>query len=133
MGTDVQGYIEINTCNESGEDLWFNVIDIGIVVERNYEMFGKLFGVRAVSNAEVLAASRGLPEGTPNRKELGTNEERIVNQSWATWKEIEAFIPNINIDSELWGWPFIFDNMSSLSQRYGLENVRLVVAFDNYG
>ncbi|MDF1780154.1 MAG: hypothetical protein P1U67_02545, partial [Alcanivoracaceae bacterium] len=60
-------------------------------------------------------------------------EESIVCHSWVSWEELKVFLPNIEIHRELSGWPFIFSSMENLAEEYGSQNVRLVVAFDNYG
>lgn len=45
MGTDVNGYVEICTINLSDQDSWFEVLKINIIAERDYRLFGRLFGV----------------------------------------------------------------------------------------
>lgn len=133
MGTDIYGYIEINTIEESGEDVWHEMIDISLIAERNYDIFGKLFGVRATEEINILAKSRGIPLDTANRKSLMEYEEDIVYHSWANWSEIEEFLAKVTIREIPWGWSFIFSSMASLSEKWCGNNIRLVVMFDNSG
>jgi len=135
MGTDVQGYVEINTIKNSEEDIWFDIINIEIIAERNYEVFGKLFGVRASKEVIPLAPSRGIPDKTSDKERiLDEKYKTIVYQSWVNWNELSKFLSNHNFEEKLYfGWHFIFTSMSELAKEYGGENVRLVVAFDNYG
>ena len=136
MGTDIDGYIEINAIRESENDQWYEIVKIGIIAERSYEIFGKLFGVRAEDEVQPLAPSRGVPEGTSNKNELGEykedNKEGLVCQSWVDWDELSAFLLKINIHPALSGWKVIFSSMEILAQKYGGKNVRLVVAFYPY-
>lgn len=135
MGTDIQGYVEVNYINESEVDVWLVVIDIGSVVERDSRVFARLFGIRVKEQHEILAAHRGVPTDSFNhRKYHLTLGEDMVHQSWATWQEISNFMPqHLDLDVELWGWHWVFNSMQTLAARFGAENVRLVVAFDNYG
>ncbi len=135
MGTDVQGYVEINTINISEEDIWFNIIDIEIIAERNYEVFGKIFGIRTSKEGNPLAPSRGIPPNTSNKEKiLDKKHNTVVYQSWVNWSELSEFLSNNSFKEELLhGWQFIFSSMAELAKQYGSENIRLVVAFDNYG
>jgi hypothetical protein len=133
MGTDINGYVEVNTVQVSDEDCWFAVIDIDILVERNYDLFGKLFGVRAQSGFQPLAATKGIPVDTSNTSIFDGHGNSVVCHTWVDWGELSAFMPNLNVDSALYGWLFIFNSMESLAKKYGNDNVRLVVAFDNFG
>ncbi|RYY04023.1 MAG: hypothetical protein EOO53_03780 [Gammaproteobacteria bacterium] len=133
MGTNITGYIEINSIKESDEDIWFEIIKIDVVAERNYEVFGNLFGVRSQAGVNALAASRGIPTGTSNSNSLICKSNTYVGHTWANWRELKLAKNLIYSNSEISGWNFIFESMEILSKKYGEENVRLVVAFDNYG
>jgi hypothetical protein len=129
MGTDVDGYVEISTIELSDEDLWFEVLNINIIAERNYSIFGKLFGVRASENVVPIALNRGVPENTSNPENLGVNIEHQFGYSWLTWNEIEKIVSTIATIDEAPGWTLIFSTMQSLASIYGSKNVRLVVSF----
>jgi hypothetical protein len=58
MGCDVHGYIEFR---QSGR-MWWGIIEIDVIVGRNYDMFGSLFGVRNYANFKPLFADRGCPK-----------------------------------------------------------------------
>ena len=133
MGTNIIGYIEINSIKESDEDIWFEIIKIDVVAERNYEIFGSLFGVRSAPEANTLAASRGIPTNTSNSSSLVCKLNAYVGHTWANWRELKLAKNLISSNPESSGWGFIFKSMEILSKKYGEENVRLVVAFDNYG
>ena len=135
MGTNIHGYVEINSIKESNTDLWLVVIDIGSIVEQNYRVFARLFGVRVKEQHQILANHRSLPTDSINHRQYQlTPGEDMVHQSWATWREISNFMPqHLDLDIELWGWHWVFNRMQTLAARFGAENVRLVVAFDNYG
>ncbi|WP_223788305.1 hypothetical protein [Marinicella meishanensis] len=46
MGTDIHGNVEINGMVFSDEDVWSKQLEICILAEREYLLFGALFGVR---------------------------------------------------------------------------------------
>lgn len=116
MGTDVLGYIEINTVQESGEDNWFKVVDIDVIAERNYEIFAELFGVRASARINPLAKSRGIPDSSPNKQML-VGSESVVYQSWIKWSETSEYLSSNNINlTEYFGWQFIFLSMENLAK-----------------
>lgn len=73
MGTDIHGWIEINTINESTQDLWFKAIEINIIGGRNYQVFSHLFGVRGSETARGLAPNRGIPSLGASQTEIDTN------------------------------------------------------------
>ena len=135
MGTNIHGYVEINPIKESDADVWLVVIDIGSVVEQDYRVFARLFGVRVKQQHAILADHRGLPTDSVNHRQHHiTLSEDVVHHSWVTWQEINDFMPqHLDLDVELWGWHWVFNSMQTLAARFGAENVRLVVAFDNYG
>jgi len=133
MSTNITGWIEINTINESTESLWFKVIEIDILVEQNYEVFGKLFGVRAKEGTSAIAVARGVPAGTLESNLEDFNDESIVNETWATFEEIDSPLKELCNAPYMKGWSFILESMTKLNQRFGAGNVRLIVGFDNYG
>ncbi len=131
MGTDICGYVEINTVEFSDENLWFNIIDISLIVERDYSIYNILFGIR--NEKDSFAHDRGIPKDSSLYKSDEFKHESIVGHSYILYSEIKENINKIPIDQYSWGWNFIFETMEKLSSHYGIRNVRLVVAFDNYG
>lgn len=133
MGTNIIGYIEINSVSESEEDIWFEITKIDVLAERDYEIFAQLFGVRSETQIAAIAASRGIPKSTSNPSSLTCPKNTFVGHSWANWSELKSVRSLIESNGEALGWQFIFQSMELLSKRYAENNVRLVVAFDNHG
>ena len=61
MSTSIYGKIEIKKY-DTGFDDWYSIIDVGIALTENYDLFGCLFGVRNPANFNPLFESRGQPE-----------------------------------------------------------------------
>jgi len=133
MGTDVHGYVEVNTILHSNENIWFVIVDIGVLAERNYEVFGQLFGIRAQPGWTVLAPGRGMPKDTNKHQNIIFEHEDIVGHTWASWSELDEYLKTFQLHPECLGWKFVFSSMRSLAEIYGSENVRIVVSFDSYG
>jgi hypothetical protein len=133
MGTNIIGYVEINTIRFSKENLWFDIIDISVIAEQDYSIFGLLFGIRNNINTRPIAKNRGLPNDSINSKSKNFIGEDKIGHSWINYKEIKNNINIIPLNEFTWGWKFIIDSMDKLSSHYGEENVRLIVVFDNYG
>ncbi len=133
VGTEIHGYVEINTEPDKGfDDNWCDIVNIGVLGERNYDLFGSLFGIRVSESCEPIAGNRGIPKNTSD-KELSNHSESLIGHTWVLWSELEEFFPKFEIHPELKGWIFIFQSMAGLASIYGSESVRLVVYFDNYG
>ena len=126
MGTDVHGYVEINGVELSGYSNWCKIVDIGLIVERNYDIFGLLFGVRAEPEVNGIAKKRGIPDGTS--KPQDHNNKDLHGQTWIDWEEIVDVYPDL---PKLRGWNLIFSIMEILFEQYGKKSTRLVVSFDN--
>lgn len=58
MGCDIHGAVEVKSPYSNSYDY---VIDISSIVNRDYDAFGLLFGVRNYGNFESIAEHRGLP------------------------------------------------------------------------
>jgi len=126
MGTNVHGYVEVNGVELSGEIHWSKIIDIGLIAERDYEIFGLLFGVRAVPTINGIANNRGIPDETSNSQDH--DNEGLYGQSWIDWEEIVEIYPKL---PKLRGWTIIFSTMELLFEQFGKKSTRLVVSFDN--
>lgn len=130
MATDIQGWVEIY---DAEDNLWDGVIAASSLMERDYRVFGILFGVRGRPNdiAAAVANARGIPENiSPQLKAELTAWEHIVSPSWITWEEIQPIDWNA-LQCQLWpDWKLLFELMSLIAQRYGAKNTRLVVWFD---
>lgn len=158
MGCDIHGYVEVN--QYEGHMSWSDVIDIGSLTSRNYYMFACLFGVRNYVEFEPVAADRGLPNKVgwgvreidpkehPDYHSLSyitAQEIRAIDWSAMTKDEFECF--DLDPSSDTGGtfnmrciawkeainkeWTVLFEMVDVLASHYGIENVRLVVWFDN--
>lgn len=146
MGCDIRGVVEINTrgrgdSDTDREDWWCVLTNVMIWVERNYEMFARLFGVRDRHGIQPVAPDRGLPDDRSDELEaeldwyrdrppgdlFGTVE--FHSPSWITL----ATLQEIDLDEEIVtpGWERLFTVMELFAEEYGAENVRLVAWFDN--
>lgn len=61
MGCDIHGWVEVNNYGH-----WYEYINAGHLLHRNYEMFGILFGVRNYGNFVPIAEGRGIPLDASN-------------------------------------------------------------------
>ncbi|MFK8011496.1 MAG: hypothetical protein AB8B80_05610 [Marinicellaceae bacterium] len=126
MGTDVHGYVEVNCVKISGLCQWSDVLDIGLIVERNYDVFGQLFGVRNEYETFGIANKRGMPEESSNIRRFDNN--RLHGHTWIYWEEIVDVLSDL---PTLEGWKAVFSVMELLFEQYGKKSTRLVVCFDN--
>ncbi len=89
MSTSIYGYVEIKIYN-SGLDDWFSIINVGIAMPGNYDIFGCLFGVRNLANFKPLFPSRGFPidcsEEIINEYK---SEECYHDITWCTYEELK--------------------------------------------
>ena len=159
MGCDIHGRVEI--LYSFSLDEWFSVIDAGLLLDRNYDAFGLLFGVRNRNGFPPIAANRGLPEdaseevkrdGTPGADADEDSWILYHSASWLTLEEIQAVDWDeaiLEAETEmdeagantvksrtrrsLLGASFemVFELMEVLGKNLGPASVRLVVWFDN--
>ena len=156
MGVDLYGYIEIKKAevDESlGEAIWFFVVDVDILVERNTDAFGCLFGVRNPNHFVPVAANRGVPHDASRiGQHANENPEWFHSHTWVTWRELRQVNWQESVErrkdensqeptfsakseritrAEAVGDTFdlVFDLMKRLAQSFGDDSVRLVVWF----
>ncbi len=86
MGTDIIGWVEF----KSAQGEWNHVIDIGLLIDRNYDAFGCLFGVKNYAQFTPLAADRGLPDDLSPQVRHAAEEtgEYAFGHTWVTWAEL---------------------------------------------
>lgn len=142
MGTDIQGWVEFKA---GQSDDWEAVVRIQFLVERAYDLFGMLFGVRGVREVLPLAADRGLPADLSAEVKCDI-EPPCEHPTWILWQEITAIdwdeeldVPALRLtygkpvqrkDFLRPGWSVLFAMMAALATRFGADGVRLVVWFD---
>jgi hypothetical protein len=61
MGATIHGWVECNMVPAEYQKTWSGIITIGMLINRDYDSFGCLFGVRNERNFAPLALDRGLP------------------------------------------------------------------------
>ena len=88
MSTSIYGYVEIKKF-DSGLDDWFSVIDVGIAMTGNYDIFGCLCGVRNYANFEPLFPSRGLPSDCSDEIVSEVEQGDYHSATWCTFRELQ--------------------------------------------
>jgi hypothetical protein len=150
MGSDIEGWVETlyKRQPEHGLPYWVGVVKIDSLVERNYGMFGSLFGHRNVGGFAPIAAGRGLPDDASDVAQYQLLDHGGRERTWISWEEIKA----INWEEEgeeetlygqdlgrrvqrkdalTSGWATLFTLMEDLADAIGPGKVRLVVWFDS--
>lgn len=151
MGADIHGWVEVRyeyLDEFDGLNIWYAIIKAGQLLDRDYDAFGMLFGVRNRAGFVPVANHRGLPaDASDEVREHGTPPEDAGEDdwicyhspTWITYAEIKA----INWDESALDKPLtrrvaledsfqmVFEMMEALAKRVGDNNVRLVIRFDN--
>jgi hypothetical protein len=186
MGTNINGSVEVTYGHRDppgGPLVWHDVVWAGILLNRNYNAFGCLFGVRNYSGFVPIAPERGLPSDPSRRvREQAERPNSDYSHSWVTWAElkgvdwtesvVDAWVhqyrksktgyyvefgarmldpPGSRQEGESWQegdvlcrveriarrqslddtYEMVFEVMETLAKRFGDDQVRLVVWFDN--
>jgi hypothetical protein len=154
MGVDISGWVEFEPDDAPG--YWQPLIRIDDLVHRSYGMFASLVGVRNNTHGfQPIAPNRGEPPHCSwlykqDRAEAGG----VVNETWVLWSELlavdwdeegQAFIDEegkVRSTPERGGkrerrkdylhsgWAALVEMMRIAAQRFGADNVRLSVWFD---
>lgn len=143
MGVDVYGTVEIQRPLHATPDKWVGIVTLENLVERNYSMFGALFGVRNADGVTPVFADRGLPADISGEALFDLQGAAGgVKPSWVLWSELSTIewdeitsTARIGGDSVyVWmtpGWRACFGVMRVLADNFGGDHVRLVVWFDS--
>ena len=143
---DIHGGVEIwSEGQEDNDDAkqWWPVINVEVMLNQNYALFGSLFGVRNPTTFAPVAEGRFLPDDASERIRRETDDEGYLDHTWITWEELKA------IDWDEVGWineneqltrhsvlgdlgQLLMELMASLARHYGDPNVRLVVWFNYF-
>lgn len=85
MGCDIHGWIEYNKYGR-----WRPLVNIEMFFDRDYDLFGLLFGVRNYGNFKPVAEDRGLPEDISDvvKSEHDKWGLDAHSESWIGWEEI---------------------------------------------
>lgn len=130
MGCDIHGAIEGLT--DGGHGWMAYVAHLDTIVGRNYDTFGSLFGVRNGANFEPLFTDRGFPAVDTMSWKLRRQLDRwgAINDDGDTRYLQRVTLTRRSAMSDAWKW-VLFSLMPSCATRWGHENVRLTVWFDN--
>ena len=86
MGTDIHGWVEVNSLIG-----WYAVVNAGWLLDRDYRMFGSLFGVRNNTEFTPLASLRGLPENaTAEARRVFGDSESYHSLTYITLRELRS-------------------------------------------
>lgn len=100
MGVDIYGWVEVKEPRANNPNFslkWRALMDISLVVERSYAIFGSLFGVRNEDGFSPIAAGRGFPHDASDRV-LRDSADGAVKPTWlgpedlahVDWDEVGA-------------------------------------------
>lgn len=124
-------------------DLWAEIPEC-----RDYNIYGALAGVRANCPSPVVSP-RGIPDdiGYRVKEIMDGNEGDFHSHTWLTVLEFISAIDSVDdarkSDEEsikIWGkngvfiykpWIAAKKILGVLSEVYGIENIRIIIAFDN--
>ena len=93
MGADIHGCVEFREAaldRHFDEEDWYSVVDAGIILDRDYSLFGSLFGVRNYTDFAPVAAGRGLPPHVSDEVRGHAECEGHHSDTWVTWDELQA-------------------------------------------
>lgn len=90
MGCDIHGWIEVRQF-EFDPKYWTTAVNAGMLLDRNYDMFGCLFGVRNYTNFKPIANNRGVPDDVSKkvRKEIDDWAGDGHSHSYITYEEMK--------------------------------------------
>lgn len=89
MGTDINGWVEFR---QAADGQWNHCIDISLLIDRNYDAFGCLFGVKNYARFAPLAAKRGLPADRSAQvaHDAAEMEGFAFGHTWIGWATLQA-------------------------------------------
>jgi hypothetical protein len=89
MGIDINGWVEFRQPDTAE---WGQCIDISLLIDRNYDAFGCLFGVQNYACFAPVAADRALPADISEHVKLDAAEMDgyAFGHSWIGWNELKV-------------------------------------------
>jgi hypothetical protein len=126
MGTDIMGWVE---CRRKliDDETWEAVLNLDFVyLGRDYQAFGRLFGVRNTTKVQPIAAKRGLPADSSSQVKKEAAASGFYAHSWISWQELKTS----EWEADQY-WQPLMKVLEILASLYGEENVRLVVWFED--
>lgn len=92
MGKDIYGWVEVQHTRYDEYSQWRGVIQLSSLVERNYGVFGALFGVVNNDEFSPAFAGRGLPDALSNETRSAVLIDTVTpDATWVLWSELERF------------------------------------------
>lgn len=89
MGTDMHSWVEVAD-EWNGKLDWSAVVAADRIIDRNYDMFGCIFGVMNYARFAPLAAGRGMPDDASELVRKEANPLWARHASWITWAELAS-------------------------------------------
>ena len=98
MGKNIRGWVEVRRQWEGVKPpynvSWAGIIAVGDLLDRNYDMFGSLFGV-TTSHFIPIAPSRGPPQDVSEQaSDDYLTWESVMGETWVSWSEIKTIAWN---------------------------------------
>ncbi|MER7583878.1 hypothetical protein [Kitasatospora sp. NPDC097691] len=94
MGTDIRGFVECRTWDDTGAKAWRSAVELSLLgMTRDYPAFACLFGVRDVGGRwRPVSAGRGLPADVAQRTRAGHASwgAAAFGATWLAWDEVLA-------------------------------------------
>jgi len=95
LGTDIHGWVEVRRHYEGvtppHDVQWHGVITISEIIQRNYDMFSCLFGMKPYAQFTSIAPNRGLPgDISEEASDDYLTWEEACGETWISWPEIQA-------------------------------------------
>lgn len=99
MGADIHGWIE---AWDKYIPAWQGLMSFEFLVNRNYDIFGCLFGVRNYACFMPVAANRGLPTdiSSPIQIDFWSLGDDAHSATWIGWPEIKACLAGEPVGEE---------------------------------
>jgi hypothetical protein len=118
MSTDIIGWVEVRI-NEH----WFGVVDIQVLMQRNYRMFDFLFGGRNDNFVDAIAGRRMPEEKSREAEKSG------IWESWIGLDELLEIDWTKHKDIFTDDWKRLIEIMKLVSQTERVTDTRLIVSF----
>ena len=140
MGCDIHATLEYDwnsNKKKTGNEKWWRAFARDLDIDRNYQLFTILAGVRDTGIRPVIAYNRGVPEDASWEYKDDSEEYGVDghSHSWVTFDELKNW--GVEVKDSYPSNPEEFRNddwyktMEVLADRYGDQNVRLCFYFDN--
>jgi len=131
MGTDIHGFIQVYDYG------WRNMVNIGEIGDRDYDLFAYLFGVRNYSNYKPHFANRGFPDEFNDEKLKEMYIEGYYHSvTYVNYNELkELSFTDINDKEDKDDMKscikYYLKFMEALAVKYDPDSIRMIVWFDS--